>query len=295
MKSHRAFTLIELLVVIAIIAILAAILFPVFAQAKLAAKQTSSLSNMKQVTLAEIMYSGDYDDYWDNQGTASSWNGWGWQDTWVMDVLPYMKSYDVIHDTADTHINTRNCGLPGPNSCGPLYSMIANGYIGGHCMNWDFWHFRGVINANRGWFEDGSRSQTQVTFPALTILFFNCYFMNHDSWVWAQEGQSGPEGAFSPWSSVFMGPDGSNCWNNDGSGCGLPGERKMWEAPDPTYDGAVADIYHGGSNIGFCDGHAKFMHPLQTVNVQNGIVNGDDGSCYDKGYPKMWDSLRDVE
>jgi len=58
----KAFTLIELLVVIAIIAILAAILFPVFAQAKAAAKQTQNLSNMKQISVAAQMYAGDYDD-----------------------------------------------------------------------------------------------------------------------------------------------------------------------------------------------------------------------------------------
>jgi prepilin-type N-terminal cleavage/methylation domain-containing protein len=58
----RAFTLIELLVVIAIIAILAAILFPVFAQAKLAAKKTVSISNQKQLGLAILMYANDYDD-----------------------------------------------------------------------------------------------------------------------------------------------------------------------------------------------------------------------------------------
>lgn len=62
MNKKRAFTLIELLVVIAIIAILAAILFPVFAQAKLSAKKAASLSNIKQVTLANIMYENDYDD-----------------------------------------------------------------------------------------------------------------------------------------------------------------------------------------------------------------------------------------
>jgi prepilin-type N-terminal cleavage/methylation domain-containing protein len=58
----RAFTLIELLVVIAIIAILAAILFPVFAQAKVAAKKAACISNMKQWCLAHQMYWGDFDD-----------------------------------------------------------------------------------------------------------------------------------------------------------------------------------------------------------------------------------------
>jgi len=58
----RAFTLIELLVVIAIISILAAILFPVFAQAKEAAKKTSCLSNIKQIDTATLLYENDYDD-----------------------------------------------------------------------------------------------------------------------------------------------------------------------------------------------------------------------------------------
>src|SRR5579862_1428612 len=58
----RAFTLIELLVVIAIIAILAAILFPVFAQAKMQAKKAASISNQKQMGLSLLMYSNDADD-----------------------------------------------------------------------------------------------------------------------------------------------------------------------------------------------------------------------------------------
>ncbi len=61
-SKQRGFTLIELLVVIAIIAILAAILFPVFAQAKEAAKKTSCISNLKNIGMAGLMYSADYDD-----------------------------------------------------------------------------------------------------------------------------------------------------------------------------------------------------------------------------------------
>ena len=62
MFMRRGFTLIELLVVIAIIAILAAILFPVFARAREKARQTSCLSNVKQIALATLMYAEDYDE-----------------------------------------------------------------------------------------------------------------------------------------------------------------------------------------------------------------------------------------
>jgi len=61
-QSKRAFTLIELLVVIAIIAILAAILFPVFARARESARRSSCLSNLKQISLGMMMYSQDYDE-----------------------------------------------------------------------------------------------------------------------------------------------------------------------------------------------------------------------------------------
>jgi len=72
LRRKHGFTLIELLVVIAIIAILAAILFPVFARAREAARKTSCLSNMKQIVLAAIMYQGDYDEAYADSRVATN-------------------------------------------------------------------------------------------------------------------------------------------------------------------------------------------------------------------------------
>ncbi len=78
-KSHPGFTLIELLVVIAIIAILAAILFPVFARAREKARQTSCLSNLKQLSLAMLMYAQDYDETWPiAYYYDANWNEYAW-------------------------------------------------------------------------------------------------------------------------------------------------------------------------------------------------------------------------
>jgi len=90
--KNRAFTLIELLVVIAIIAILAAILFPVFAQAKLAAKKASSLSNIKQMGIAFPMYQNDYDDMYPDGIHGSGGSNATSQTMWGASLYPYIKS-----------------------------------------------------------------------------------------------------------------------------------------------------------------------------------------------------------
>lgn len=92
-EGHRAgsaFTLIELLVVIAIIAILAAILFPVFAQAREKARQAACLSNTKQIALGIMQYAGDYDELLPVIGDGNQCRGrWQWQ------LYPYVKNGDV--------------------------------------------------------------------------------------------------------------------------------------------------------------------------------------------------------
>jgi prepilin-type N-terminal cleavage/methylation domain-containing protein/prepilin-type processing-associated H-X9-DG protein len=103
-RKRAGFTLIELLVVIAIIAILAAILFPVFAQARERARMASCLSNLKQIGLGTMMYLQDYDEKFPNT------KAWGrmWTGEWVADptipdslrylpdlVTPYVKNKDI--------------------------------------------------------------------------------------------------------------------------------------------------------------------------------------------------------
>jgi len=102
--KRTAFTLIELLVVIAIIAILAAILFPVFAQAKLAAKATSALSNVKQDELAALMYQNDYDDTfvlggaWNTGNDPVCFGADTCASSWVWLIQPYQKNADIDND-----------------------------------------------------------------------------------------------------------------------------------------------------------------------------------------------------
>src|SRR5690348_8811341 len=107
-RGRGGFTLIELLVVIAIIAILAAILFPVFAQAREKARQTSCLSNTKQLGTALMMYVQDYDEMFPK---SHGNNGKGapdfdiWSTSWAVVVQPYIKNYGVFRCPDDGNTN----------------------------------------------------------------------------------------------------------------------------------------------------------------------------------------------
>jgi len=130
--NRKAFTLIELLVVIAIIAILAAILFPVFAQAREKARQTACLSNSKQIGLALAMYTQDWDETFapvaidippKTQETDQIWHGM--IDAYMV-LVPYVKNTQLwfCPDRADA-----GCGGPaGPGTMNPGDRCIGYGY-----------------------------------------------------------------------------------------------------------------------------------------------------------------------
>ena len=140
-KSRKeGFTLIELLVVIAIIAILASILFPVFARARENARRASCQSNLKQIALGIFMYNQDYDEKLpiyivNSTAPYSSSNPYGWADA----MQPYLKSTQIFQCPSETN---------GPNS-----DVTSNGYS-------DYW-----FNAQAAGIADA-----QFDAPTVTVL-----------------------------------------------------------------------------------------------------------------------------
>lgn len=117
-SPRSAFTLIELLVVVAIIAILAAILFPVFGRARENARRTSCLSNLKQAGLGLMQYTQDYDE-----SMPFIQLGSGPVTYWMDAIQPYTKSYQIWRCPSDTNTN-----MPGPNTANTSYAVNAAGW-----------------------------------------------------------------------------------------------------------------------------------------------------------------------
>ena len=142
-RMKKAFTLIELLVVITIIAILAAILFPVFARAKAAAKQTACISNLKQIGTAMTLYMGDHDDIFPYAVDASDKfdpNIWAGQPAFAAQIpfmlelpdalLPYTKSKEIFHCPSDSGTQVLDNHFPDKFVSSPsLFATFHSSYL----------------------------------------------------------------------------------------------------------------------------------------------------------------------
>ncbi len=162
-QKRRGFTLIELLVVIAIIAILAAILFPVFAQAKRAAKGTVAVSDAKQMSLAQLMYSNDYDDSFSPAVEFPTGSYGGDMFTWSYLQQPYMKSWGILEDPTGPNINLNVTDASGGYSAFALYGLwgmpperAANG-LGATPQDWTFGQQTAgrLMTGGQLWYYDG--------------------------------------------------------------------------------------------------------------------------------------------
>ncbi len=292
--THRsggrgAFTLIELLVVIAIIAILAAILFPVFAQAKLSAKKSSSISNGKQIGLGMLMYATDYDDYF---VMLEHYKPFSFRQTWPQLVQPYVKNWLIFRDPTDGEANdgqyATNWGLTAPIA--PIDLDRARGYGSSYGYNYAFLApGRNVDDPEApGTLTDiygGGVSQTQIAQVADTVMIA-------DGTAWGAAGASpNCRGTGGGWYSVdapaILDSTGFNYstttlyffgWFFDPShGC-------SWQRYGGSYP-----RYAGKHNITWADGHVKTREPMSLFQgVQYNIATPQNSLVVDKS-KYVWD------
>ncbi|HWD37350.1 MAG TPA: prepilin-type N-terminal cleavage/methylation domain-containing protein [Fimbriimonas sp.] len=264
--NRKAFTLIELLVVIAIIAILAAILFPVFAQAKAAAKRTADLSNVKNIALGMIMYGGDYDDcvapvmqgYWDQP----RYNLILWKDS----VLPYIKNgglYPRPGEPPYTRAQQGDGGIFNSPTYDFGFGPNADGNTGDSStrfpvsfgVNCDAGKNEGIAGSNA---DSGQTNEYSTIWPWVQW------------WSWTQPYNSGGSGNFTalqnPANTAMIVPTRSEYPNVQANyfayGCNNPGNGCTTLANGLT-------VMRGSGNkivnLSFFDGHVKGENGFQAL------------------------------
>jgi prepilin-type N-terminal cleavage/methylation domain-containing protein/prepilin-type processing-associated H-X9-DG protein len=252
LRKRRAFTLIELLVVIAIIAILAAILFPVFAQAREKARQASCLSNAKQLGLAYIMYAQDYDETFAPAYSSSRISGvdnlW-WGRGWVFMIQPYIKNVQVFRCPSDS-VERTTYWQPQATSFSPNANV--NGW-------WRTPSVQGPINVGADWIGSGFApwiSMPAIGRPADTILLGESHNADHIAAGFPGNGIQGAQ--------VFLGYNAITRWYGGATGNTPDGTRAAnLKFPDGP-NGMVSARHAEMANFTFCDGHVKAMRPVQT-------------------------------
>jgi len=275
-KNLSAFTLIELLVVIAIIAILAAILFPVFAQARDKARAASCLSNTKQMGLGITMYAQDYDEtypqaYW----YANDLNGANGYNQWSGLIQPYVKNVGIFVCPSDPNKGLRPTN-PGLDNQAPRISYVANAAV--------------LPRKRRSIDPANVASVAAVDFPADTIVVAE--MTNYLSCINDVSNAGTDGGAYVNKShrstNAFMTSATGGTWKGEDASQFAPNLSAVYAVTPalasqawatckaPGYAGGALQIAYmqpdrhtGGSNYTFADGHSKFFRFEQTVNPNN--------------------------
>ncbi len=248
-NHQMGFTLIELLMVIAIIAILAAILFPVFAQAREKARAISCLSNTKELGLSVLMYVQDYDEMFPK---SHGNNGTGppdfdrWSTSWATVVQPYIKNFGVFRcpDDGNTTAPASWMGTAisyDVNQDDDFTShWIAYGPFGMGSNPGDFWNY-------------DSLTLGALTEPSDSIMIAERH--NTDAVKAGTENAVGFSSSFTETSWVGA---------IDGVPYLIPDGTRPAAAYPYGPNGAVSATHTEQGNFLFCDGHSKSMRPAAT-------------------------------
>jgi prepilin-type N-terminal cleavage/methylation domain-containing protein/prepilin-type processing-associated H-X9-DG protein len=239
MKKIKAFTLIELLVVVAIIAILAAILFPVFAQAKTAAKKTVDLSNVKQLGTMIMLYASDYDDRFPLTSFPSRGN------TWPLRCQAYIKNWDMFRSPGDNSTLWPAAGTQPPSPDAPQNDP-----------RWDFRWTSYMLNAymSGGFADSGTYATTSALAAPASVIYL----------ALARDDVR-PRDHFHPF-----------YWGDPSEQVNGFMQNMTWDAALNETKEIKLNSFSGGTNYGYADGHAKFNKWGQVWwrNVNNGIFSG---------------------
>lgn len=269
-NARQGFTLIELLVVIAIIAILAAILFPVFAQARAKARQVSSLSNQKQMNLAFQMYSQDYDE------TFPYWNWWYSSDNggcprsdrpeackqfgslWINAIYPYTKNAQVYADPSDR----QNLTPANSQLAWWISSTDATTYASVYGMNPALVYQKMSYGANEQFLNDNPR-QAVLDRPAQTMLMAEsanalicCLSQGRPD----RTNSADPRHRFISRRVAYANHCDGTWWGGDQS------------FHNAAWDSSICTRHSGGENVGYADGHVKWSKANQ---ITDDLIFGD--------------------